>query len=156
VSGRNDDNNNNDDDDDDRIITALRDKMARIDRDIARDGGNCGNWDPEEHGAFVKMWTKCRGRYEDLPSLIRNEKTAVTTTTVTDERGRYGYRSKEPSKRMIMLASKSDEEILEHVAWYLCFLKRLEKKRACVKEWKDDRTKRSEEKRAVAEVQVRR
>ena len=85
--------------------------VAKIDSDIQKDGGNTGKFLPNEHTVFLKIWKKGNENQQNIVQIAR----------------KYAP---------IELKLRTDNEIIDHAAWYLRYLDKIEKKRQCLKDWR--------------------
>ena len=101
----------------------IQGKVERINALIKRDGGSYGHaFHEDEHRAFLKCWTKVQGNSDLILQSVREHAQAT-------------------------LARKSDDEIVNHAAWYVEYLDRCEKKKQLAREWR--KTKEEERQKIV-------
>lgn len=90
------------------------DVIADINAEIMKDKGPYGDFYPEEHTAFVKVWVKINGNKDRIVQSIR----------------KYA-----PEQ----LKFRTSEELVEHSEWYLRHKERLKRKKLCIASWKQQK-----------------
>jgi len=111
------------------------DVIAEINAEIMKDKGPYGNFHPDEHRAFMKVWEKINGEYVKIVESVR----------------KYS-----PEQ----LQFRTSEELEEHSEWYLRHMERMQRRHQCIESWKQgkirDETNQQKERRKVNELQIKR
>ena len=84
-------------------------------------GGRCGSWDPRDHDLFLKGVTKYVG--VDLAMLVTPSKPLL-------------------NKLLALIPSKNEEELKEHIQWFIRHESLKKEKKSVLEDWKKERLRR--------------
>lgn len=119
--------------------------VAKIDAEIAQDGGIFGNWKPDEHAAFLKLWSYFHGNYELMISSIypTSDNNTNSNDVIIPRNNHDNFMDASAQLKL-----KKKEDILHHIDWYLRHNQRMIDKKKYVADWKqkrkDERTQKKE------------
>jgi len=131
-------------------ISAHKAEIGSIERKLNALGNRLGGWDPRDHDIFIRVWTQCVGpiagassstggdedeeRNDDESNSMESRKKAVL-----DLGSKLAYVLR---KRLIQaIQMKSEEEIEEHLLWFVEVEALLRRKKEILSVWKREKEK---------------
>jgi hypothetical protein len=97
----------------------LQSKIGIIDRQLANLGGRYGGWESRDHDSFIRSWVQC---------------TSTSQTVLSD-----AQRKTVLKKLIANVPLKTEEELMEHMEWYVKFSELSANKKSLIEEWKISR-----------------
>jgi hypothetical protein len=105
----------------------LQGKIGTIDRQIANLGGMYGGWDSRDHDSFIRSWV------QTMSSTSTQTQTQIILSSI---------QRRTLMKRLIAnVPIKTEEELDDHIDWYLKHLDLSVEKKTLLDEWKGVRQK---------------